>query len=99
MTSGTTSETDLTSFRVAAGEMLAGSDPAPVFFGYVYGRAKHNSVSTGHDGGHLFEPAGGRKCRSSTFRFTPSIAIIPAGRGPVPSHGLESATGEEMIAA
>jgi hypothetical protein len=26
----------------------------------------------------------GRPCQSSTFRFIPSIEIIPAGRGPVP---------------
>jgi hypothetical protein len=46
-------------------------------------RARH-SVQTGHDGGQLVEQAGGRPCQSSTFRFIPSIEIIPAGRGPVP---------------
>jgi hypothetical protein len=30
------------------------------------------------------EQAGRRPCRSSMFRFIPSIEIIPAGRGPVP---------------
>src|SRR5215469_3682156 len=44
----------------------------------------HHSVQTGHDGGQLVEQRGGRPCRLSTFRFIPSIAIIPAGRGPVP---------------
>src|SRR5271168_5544419 len=44
----------------------------------------HRSVQTGHDGGQLVEQAGGRPCQSSTFRFIPSIEIIPAGRGPVP---------------
>ena len=49
-------------------------------------RADH-SVQTGHDGGQLVEQGGGRPCRSSTFRFIPSIEIIPAGRGPVPRTG------------
>src|SRR5258705_7890255 len=44
----------------------------------------HHSVQTGHDGGQLVEQAGGRPCQSSTFRFIPSVEIIPAGRGPVP---------------
>src|SRR4051812_26574810 len=44
----------------------------------------HHSVQTGHDGGQWVEQAGGRPCLSSTFRFILSIAIIPAGRGPVP---------------
>ncbi len=32
----------------------------------------------------LVGQTGGRPCRSSTFRFIPSIEIILAGRGPVP---------------
>ena len=48
---GTASRTDMTSYRVAAGETRAGSHIAPALFGYVYERAKYKLVSTGQDGG------------------------------------------------
>ena len=47
----------------------------------------------------MVQQAGGRPCRSSTFRFIPSIAIYAGRPWASPSHGLASATGEEMVAA
>jgi hypothetical protein len=47
----------------------------------------------------LIEQAERRPCRSSTFRFIPFDRNHPGRPWASPSHGLDSATGEEMVAA
>jgi hypothetical protein len=60
-----------------------------------------SSVQTGHDGGQgqLVDQAGGRSCQSSTFQVHPFDRNHPGRPWAGPSPGLDSATGEEMVAA
>src|SRR5271155_1292083 len=59
----------------------------------------HQSVQTGHDGGQLVEPAGRTAVPVIDVQVHPFDRNHPGRPWASPSHGLDSATGEEMVAA